>query len=185
MIWQRASVTRLGRLALLAFGLAGCANPAKTGPETGASVAPSAPPPSPPAPSAPPAASAFVAPKIDSAPRTSVEGCLAVPPSDAHPPTRSFFRPRPDKVEVAVEAGAARVAHHLTHACCLHAETRLEHSGQSVTLVEELSGEPCRCRCSSVIHSRVPLAPGEHELRVRLDQAGDKRDVHQQTITIP
>lgn len=197
------------------FGLllvASCANPEKTGPETGASVAKSPKPPdTPQAPNTPQAQSALknswpaalsaassaapgeprpqpttnasITPQSDTAPETTLEGCLAMP-SDTEQPTRSFFRPPPDKVELSAEAGAIRVTHQLTHACCLHAKTHLERAGKTATLVEQLSGTPCRCRCSSVIRSRLALPPGEHELRVRLEHGADAREVHRQTLTV-
>jgi hypothetical protein len=126
-------------------------------------------------PEAPPAGDAAVA--------TQVEGCLAALEPPPEEQTRSFV-PRPDRVEVNADADSVTVAHHLSHACCLKSQTALERAGSSVTLIERLSGTPCRCRCASVMRTRIPLPPGDYELGVRVEEPGGTRAVHQSRVKV-
>lgn len=187
----RALATLLG--ALLASC---CANPSKTGPTTGpttgASVAsapmpsvsfekPAAPPPVATAPSSAEPSPAAPAPASEASVSSRFEGCLTEADPEATA-TRSI--PKPDRVEVETESGAIHVAHHLNHACCLQAQTRVEQAGQIITLVEKLSGTPCRCRCASVIRSVIAAPSGGYELRLRLEQPSGVAEAHHQNVTV-
>jgi hypothetical protein len=122
-------------------------------------------------------------PAGDATVATQVEGCLAALEPPPEEQTRSFV-PRPDRVEVNTDASSVTVAHHLNHACCLKSQTALERAGSSVTLVERLTGTPCRCRCASVMRTRIPLPAGDYDLGVRLEEPGGNRAVHQGRVKV-
>ena len=77
-----------------------------------------------------------------------VEGCAAKPSEE--PATRGVVTERPDHVDASALGTGIVVGHDLFHACCLKAESQTTVDGDRVTISETLSGQPCRCRCSSV-----------------------------------
>jgi hypothetical protein len=115
--------------------------------------------------------------------QTEVEGCLAL--KGAEPPvTRSAVRAA-DEVRVESAGGYVRVAHHLSHACCLNSETRVERAAGVVRLTERLTGSPCRCQCNSTIKTRFRLEASDRELSVRLEDKADAREIHRVALPAP
>ena len=115
--------------------------------------------------------------------QTEVEGCLAL--KGAEPAaTRSAVRAA-DEVRVESAKGYVRVAHHLSHACCLNSETRVEREAGVVRLTERLTGTPCRCQCESTIKTRFRLQASDRELSVQLEDKRAAREVHRAALPAP
>ncbi len=204
------SATRWTKWLALALGVAACSKPsASAGDASSGSAAASplnpTPPPvasvangglSPassaeakPSPSPFPAASGSPAPatQADSAPssesegNTVISGCLA---SAGGTPTRAApTKEGPPGVEV-IAGAVPKVVHRLEHACCLHARTRILRNARSIQVVEELSGAPCRCRCSSSLTTELHVPPGDYELAVVLEQGGARSEVYRAALPV-
>lgn len=119
------------------------------------------------------------------------DGCLAVAtPSDADgkrfPEAQKGATrgPAPTNVRVTPTGGGIVVEHQVAHACCLKGEVTSDVEGGVVTVTEKLSGDPCRCRCTSTIKTAVGLAPGSYTVRVEVDENGRKRTAHEQPLTL-
>ncbi|MFZ5891520.1 MAG: hypothetical protein ACOY0T_10755 [Myxococcota bacterium] len=115
---------------------------------------------------------------------TSVTGCLA---SASGMPERSLPATKASGKSAGVEivlGAKPKVVHQLTHACCLRQQTRVERSGQALTIVEELSGNPCRCQCASTLSTELALPPGKYELRVVTVQAGARSEAFRGDLEI-
>jgi hypothetical protein len=115
--------------------------------------------------------------------QTEVEGCLALKGAEPRV-TRSAVRAA-DEVRVESAGGYVRVAHHLSHACCLNSETRVERAAGVVRLTERLTGSPCRCQCDSTIKTRFRLEASDRELSVRLEDKAAAREVHRVALPAP
>ena len=121
--------------------------------------------------------------------RTAIEGCLASAGTEEEgakfpqrPATRSAA---PPPVTVGISGLGVVVTHALSHACCLKAEVTHAIENGAVTVMEKLSGTPCRCMCSSTIRTAVGLAPGSYELAVQLQIGGGESSVvHRQKVEI-
>lgn len=112
---------------------------------------------------------------------TVVSGCLA---SAGGTPTRAAPT-KEGAPGVEVIAGAIpKIVHRLEHACCLHSRTRVVRSARSIQVVEELSGTPCRCRCSSTLTTELHVPSGNYELAVVLDQGGARSEVYRGALPV-
>ena len=123
---------------------------------------------------------------------TALAGCVAQAAQDsqgtrgANATNELDAAPSPEhsSVVVSVTGTGIIVAHDLTHACCLKARVNAVVQGKSVRIVEQLSGNACRCRCKSSIKTAVGLGPGNYALSVNVSGDGKARTVHQQPIVI-
>lgn len=118
---------------------------------------------------------------------SSLAGCLASPEgTEQAPRSRAAMDPAQQKPELDVQVvdGGIRVAHDLSHACCLKSKIETSVSGKTVKVTEMLSGTPCRCICSSTITTSVRLAPGEYTLEVLVDDNGQKRSTPPQKVVV-
>jgi hypothetical protein len=61
------------------------------------------------------------------------------------------------------------VTHNLIHACCLAAQVTSSIERDLVTVREHLTGEPCKCDCTSMLETVVGLSPGAWIVRLLLD----------------
>jgi hypothetical protein len=117
---------------------------------------------------------------------SSLAGCLASPGgTEQASRSRALPDPAQAKPELGVSAisGGVRVAHEISHACCLKSKIDTQVSGSNVTITETLTGTPCRCMCSSTVTTSVRLAPGDYALEVVLDVNGQKKTSGEQKIT--
>lgn len=117
--------------------------------------------------------------------KTMVSGCLAAAkglPERSASPTRAL--PAAPAVEI-VRGAKPRVVHRLQHACCLSGKTRVELRASVVTLVEELSGSPCRCQCESTLDTELALSPGRYELRVLTIRGNEQSEAFRGALDVP
>ncbi len=138
----------------------------------------------PPAGSAPAEGAAGDVPPDLNSSRSSVAGCLASPGRTEQGDRSRAMQPESAKPELTVTpvAGGVRVAHDLSHACCLESKIETRVEGSVVTVTESLYGTPCRCMCSSTISTAVRLAPGEYTLRVVVDHQGQQKTSEQKLV---
>jgi hypothetical protein len=120
----------------------------------------------------------------------AVEGCLAdkgaaAKSAPAAPAARALPTHPPEQVDLKVVSGGLRLTHQLSHACCLEAQVTTSVRGAQVSVVEELKGTPCRCKCDSTVHSAVALKPGEYNVRLVVRQPGREREVRRAQVTVP
>ncbi|HWA76671.1 MAG TPA: hypothetical protein VG937_30270 [Polyangiaceae bacterium] len=111
----------------------------------------------------------------DESASTKVTGCLASTSGmpDRAAPTAALGGP---PVEL-IPGPKAKLVHHLKHACCLRSQTRVERAATVITVVEALSGTPCRCQCSSTLTTELTLPKGKYELSLQVEQGGAKSEV--------
>ncbi|GMV15324.1 MAG: hypothetical protein KJ015_23100 [Myxococcales bacterium] len=112
---------------------------------------------------------------------SSVAGCLASPGRTEQAPRARAMETKPE-LTVTPVAGGVRVAHAVSHACCLDSKVATSVSGNTVTITESLFGTPCRCMCSSTISTSVRLSPGDYTLRVVVDHDGQKTESEQKLV---
>lgn len=206
--WTHWRLLLLG--AAVALG-AGCSHGSSTSPASGgaeqASAATPTPPPSPrpappnaegqvssplkPRPSLPgiqtvTAAPELVPPSGVGEVRMEAEGCLAQPTrgSAFPPPAQSRSLGGGSQVRVTPVPRGITLLHPLEHACCLTARAQAQVEGQSVTVIETLEGEPCRCRCGSTVRSAVALAPGTYTLHVVVREPGGERTLFEGPVSV-
>lgn len=138
----------------------------------------------PPAGSAPAEGTVSELPSAVNASRSSVAGCLASPGRTEQGGRSRAMQPESANPELSVTpvAGGVRVAHDLSHACCLESKVETRVEAGVVTVSESLYGTPCRCMCSSTISTSVRLEPGEYTLRVVVDQQGQQKTSEQKLV---
>jgi hypothetical protein len=90
----------------------------------------------------------------------------------------------PPRVRVSVMGDGVRVSHTLDHACCLTAQVEVMTTEGAVRVREVLSGEPCRCRCQSVIEAAVGLGLGAYVVAVELVTGGQPVEVHREVVEV-
>ncbi len=174
---------------LLLVGLIGCDR--QPAPEAAAPTEPSAPSPMPAAPDAAAAAppprpagpagllgrpSAPVMPARGES-STQPEGCLARAPAARAEPAQTRSAPQLERapsapVTLTSRADGVRIVSAFEHNCCHSARTEVEVSDARVRVVHQLSGESCRCMCSSALTTQVGLAPGRYALEVEVMAEG-------------
>lgn len=113
---------------------------------------------------------------------TEITGCLEAPPTEAdgarfpapHPiaPTGDAGTPTGFEVRLSALRGGILVSHELSHPCCLRAEVTARVQGPVLTVVETLSGRPCRCTCSSTVRTAVGAPPGRYTVELHLALPG-------------
>ncbi len=118
-------------------------------------------------------------------PTYAIKGCAA-PDTARTAPTRGTPE---DKVSeayaVTAIAGGVVISHKVPHACCLKGEVETKVDGNVVTVTEKLTGKPCRCLCGSGIETIVPVAAGEYEVKLVLEQPNSTpRAVTSQKVTV-
>jgi hypothetical protein len=101
---------------------------------------------------------------------TTITGCLASESGQGEAPTRARASGPSVEIIPGADPTKPKVVHHLAHACCLRARTRIAQAANTVTLIEELYGTPCRCQCASTLSTELALKPGEYDLRVKIVQ---------------
>lgn len=122
---------------------------------------------------------------------TRIEGCLAAAEATeaaaSEFPARGQSRSAARKtVTVTPKAGGLTVKHALDHACCLKGEVDTSIGDGTVEIVEQLSGQPCRCLCSSTLETEVALSAGEWDVVVIVQRYDGTRDeVHREKVTTP
>ena len=138
----------------------------------------------PPAGSGPASTPAGELPSGINASRSSVAGCLASPGRTEQGDRSRAMQPESAKPELSVTpvTGGVRVAHELSHACCLESKIETKVEGHTITVSESLYGTPCRCMCSSTISTSVRLEPGEYTLRVVVDHQGQQKTSEQKLV---
>ncbi len=119
--------------------------------------------------------------------RFAVEGCAAQA-GGGEPVTRSAptgsAEETGDKVAVSGLSGGFVLSHALDHTCCLKADSKVEVSGQKVTITEQFSGNACRCRCRSTLKTAVGLGQGTFEVEVKVSDAGGTRSAYTGQVVV-
>lgn len=131
----------------------------------------------------------LIAPTTPGASRVALDGCLAQAEASesagsrfpAPAPTRGPSKP---SVSVAPTGGGVLVEHELVHGCCLHGDVKSSLEGRTVTLVETLSGETCRCRCRTTVRAAVGLSPGDYTLRVVTEEPGHRQVAYEGPLSV-
>lgn len=122
--------------------------------------------------------------------RTELSGCLAGGGTEADgsrypPPPVSRSAPVAPKVRINSLAKGVIISHDLDHACCLKADVTTRLEAGRLTVLEKLSGTPCRCMCASTIRTAVGLAPGRYTLAIQVDEgSGPPKTVAEQPFTV-
>lgn len=112
----------------------------------------------------------------------SLLGCLA---ESVKPTSSPRSVPPPDTVSVTPTGLGLGLRHQLRHNCCAKAQVESTLDAHSVRIVERLSGEVCRCMCSSVIRAAVRLAPGDYQVSVsQIDASGTETKLHEGSVTV-
>ena len=116
---------------------------------------------------------------------STFEGCLSLA-ADKQPTqaTRSSKSETPPTWRVTALGTGALVTHTLGHACCLTGTTDTVVDKQMVTVNEHLSGNACRCTCSSTIQTRINLAAGEYQVNLVLHTNGKSTPVGSQPLKV-
>lgn len=128
-------------------------------------------------------------PAADREMTTRVSGCLEdVAAGEAgarrYPATARRSGDASPEVTVSALGSGVVVTHRLDHACCLAVELSSSVQGGVVEIVEELSGEPCRCMCSSTLEAAVALSTGAYTLRVITRRDGRDQVAHEGPLAI-
>ena len=172
----------MNRLAfVLALVAAGCTKSSGPAPSDGP-AAPTSGPTATAGPSAPAPAGNAELPTEVGASASSVSGCLASPGRTEQAPRSRAMETKPELVVTPVEGGV-KVAHDVSHACCLESKISTAIEGGTITITESLFGTPCRCMCSSLISTSVRLGPGDYTLKVVVDHNGEK-SAREQKLTV-
>jgi len=116
--------------------------------------------------------------------RFEVEGCAAHPERAMDQPPARALPPTGTAVEVQPLRRGAMVVHELTHACCLKANVTTQLEKKVATVHETLSGNPCRCMCSSTLRTALALPPGTYQLVVELERDKKVEKVHEQALSV-
>lgn len=164
----------------LALLTAACTKGSGPGPSDGSAAAPPSAPGETPAAAADGPATGELPAELNAS-TSSVAGCLASPGRTEQATRARAMAARPE-LSVTPVSGGVRVAHELSHACCLESKIATSVSGSTVTITESLFGTPCRCMCSSTISTSVRLSPGDYTLRVVVDHDGQKTEREQQLV---
>jgi hypothetical protein len=115
---------------------------------------------------------------------SQITGCLAQAPS-AQAPTRAPSKAVSGESWRATALGnGVLVTHTLEHACCLKGTAQASVNGSTITVEEQLTGQPCRCVCESTIQTRVPAPPGEYDVQSVTVTNGQRHIVQTQRVTV-
>lgn len=118
---------------------------------------------------------------------SQITGCLAAAPSKQAPtrsaPTRSASSDGATWRATALGNGVL-VTHTFEHACCLQGSAKATVSGSTITIEEQLTGQPCRCVCESTIQTRVPAPPGEYDVQSVTVTNGHRHVVQTQHVKV-
>jgi hypothetical protein len=115
---------------------------------------------------------------------TTITGCLASESGQGEAPTRAGASRPSVEIIPGADPTKPKIVHHLAHACCLRARTRIAQTANTVTLIEELYGTPCRCQCASTLSTELVLKPGEYELRVKTVQRENESEAFQGNLHV-
>jgi hypothetical protein len=131
----------------------------------------------------------LVPPAVSGASNVALEGCLAQAnrteeAGSRFPVPPAMRGPAKPSVSVSMLGGGALVVHELEHGCCLQADVTSKLEGRTVTVVEVLSGQSCRCRCRSTVRAAVGLPPGEYTLKVVTDDNGRRSDAYEAQLFV-
>lgn len=116
--------------------------------------------------------------------RFEVEGCAAHPERAMDQPPARALPPTDTAVEVQPLRRGAVVVHELTHPCCLKANVTAHVEKKVARVRETLSGNPCRCMCSSTLRTALALTPGTYQLIVELERDKKVEKVHEQALSV-
>jgi hypothetical protein len=118
--------------------------------------------------------------------RTEIEGCLAKEGKRAFtPPVARGNAPKAGPVQVEKFPSGIVVTHHLDHACCLKGGVATTVEPGVVAIIATLSGEPCRCPCSSTLTTTVGLVPGIYRVKVEVQNGKKTSTVYDGPISLP
>lgn len=118
--------------------------------------------------------------------RSVISGCLKTGQPTEEMVTRGVvMKGGEDSVQIETGATGLEIRHDLGHACCLEAKVVTSVKGQEVLVVENLTGEPCRCMCRSTITTSVSLKYGDYTLILEVNEIGQYRRVLEKPVTIP
>jgi hypothetical protein len=120
-----------------------------------------------------------------SQPGVKITGCLAEPAKEAVA-TRSGPPPSasPAAWRVSALGSTVVVTHTLDHACCLHGAATATVNGAVIVVEEQLTGEPCRCLCSSTIQTRVNAPPGDYDVQTYTVTNGTRKLANSGRVTV-
>ncbi len=117
--------------------------------------------------------------------RSSISGCLTeaegMPAKGAA--TRSAAAPQTG-LDVTAHSWGILVNHSLHHPCCLAGKVETTVEKSHVTVREVLSGNVCRCMCSSNLVTRIPVLPGEYTVDVVVETNGKVAESLAATATV-
>lgn len=109
---------------------------------------------------------------------SQITGCLAAAPSEQAPSRAASKSSGGGETWRATALGnGVLVTHTLEHACCLEGSAKATVSGNTITVEEQLTGQPCRCLCESTIQTRVSAPPGEYDVQSVTVTNGHRRVV--------
>ena len=139
---------------------------------------------------------ALIPPAVEGQNVSRIEGCLAQGAGDdgdgvrfpVLTPTRGGDA-KAKATRVSTTGTGVLITHELSHACCLKAKVhsvveRTYSRYQTVHVSVVLSGEPCRCMCSSTVQAAVGLQPDTYILAVEVADGESLETVHQSQITV-
>lgn len=120
-----------------------------------------------------------------SQPGVKITGCLAEPAQEntatRSAPTRTANAPT---WRVSSLGNTVVVTHTLDHACCLQGTATATVNGAVIVVEEQLTGQPCRCMCSSTIQTRVSAPPGDYEVQTFTVTNGTKQLAKSGRVTV-
>lgn len=119
-------------------------------------------------------------PATETEANTEVSGCLA---SASGTPTRAASSAGTPGVEL-VQGAPPKLVHRLEHACCLHSQTRILRRDRAIQVTEQLSGTPCRCKCSSTLSTELRVPAGSYEISLVLEQGGTRSEVYRGALDV-
>ncbi len=76
------------------------------------------------------------------------------------------------------------ITHELSHACCLKASVESKVDAGLVAVTEKLTGNACRCMCSSTLKTSVGLAPGSYTLVVQTAHGSRYEEVLREALVV-
>jgi hypothetical protein len=122
----------------------------------------------------------------------AVRGCASAESASGNLEAQANSRSLPgttsgevDRIEVVPVIGGVRLVHAVHHACCLKGTLESALSGDQLTIVERLSGNPCRCRCASDMEGMVRLRTGRHRVRVVTVTPSGEKEAWSGTVDVP
>ena len=138
-----------------------------------------------PTPPTPPKPKSIEQPK----PETVLSGCLTNPAARSGGGTRATPGPERSQregVSIAALGENIEVTYRLTHNCCHQAAVETSAGqGNRIEVVVKLSGNDCRCMCSSTVKTTIPAEKGKtYTVDVIYDKNGTQSKVHSQEIAL-